>query len=355
MEHMTQTKIFPCVRSVPYPTLNVSQENDFIIVQLNYRVSALGFLPGKKVKDSPDSDLNVGLLDQQFALQWVQRHIDKFGGDANNVSIWGQSAGGGSVVAQLIANGGETSPKLFRRAMANSPFWPKTYRYDSTEAEALYDGMVSLTGCGGVKDSLQCLKTVDAQIIRDASLNISKLQEVAASKGRVNANVVLAMYNTHEGETFRPSGLTRRTNGSTTPFETWVKGFVPGLALEAVEALYPPNGSTETLTYGDDSTRAGLIYRDVVLACPALWVAKAPGNKGWLGEYIISPAKHASDIVYTGSPDDMESPRSKNITLPEIETGRQFLVTPSGFGEVELSSLEERCAFWKANGEKIPV
>lgn len=303
-----------------YPTLNVSKENDFIMVYPNFRVNALGLLPGRKVKESADSDLNAGLLDQQFALQWVQKHIHKFGGDSKNVSIWGQSAGAGSVVAQLIANGGETSPKLFKRALTNSPFWPKTYRYDSTEAEALYDQMVSLTGCATAADSLQCLKTVDIQTIRDASLNISTLQRfgtssynwapvideeflreplsIAASKGRINVDEVLAMYNTHEGENFIPSGLTQPANGTSTPFENWVKAFLPGLALEEVTALYPPNGSTETLSYSDDSTRAGLVYRDVVLACPALWVAKAPEKKGWFGEYIISPAKHASDTVY---------------------------------------------------------
>lgn len=307
-----------------YPTLNVSRENDFIMVYPNYRVNALGFLPGRKIKESAHADLNAGLLDQQFALQWVHRHIDKFGGDPQNVAIWGQSAGGGSVVAQLIANGGETSPRLFQRALTGSPFWPKTYRYDSDKAESLYDQMVWLTGCGTAEDSLRCLKEVDIQKIRDASLNISIanrfttssynwapvidgqfLREplsIAARNGRVNANNVLAMYNTHEGENFVPSSFTQPSlsNGSTTPFKSWIKGFLPGLeqgSLEKLDALYPSNGRTETISYDDDNQRAGLIYRDVVLACPALWVTKAP-RKGRLGEYTISPAKHASDTVY---------------------------------------------------------
>ncbi|KAE9978634.1 hypothetical protein EG327_007324 [Venturia inaequalis] len=387
-----------------YPTLNVSKENDFIMVYPNYRVNALGLLPGRKVKDSPDADLNAGLLDQQYALRWVQKHIHNFGGDPKNVSIWGQSAGGGSVVAQLIANGGQTSPKLFTRALTNSPFWPKTYRYDSKEAEALYDEMVSLTGCASAADSLQCLKTVDIQTIRDASLKISALNRygtssnnwapvidgeflreplsVAASKGRINVDEVLAMYNSHEGENFLPSGLTRLANGSSAPFESWVKAFLPGLAVEEVAAIYPPNGSTETLSYDTDRTRAGLVYRDVVLACPALWVAKAPGKKGWLGEYIISPSKHASDTGYwnkinsiqtsdpkiykayagllarflqTGSPNGRSSSESGNAIFPEIKTGEQFLVTPSGIGAVKLQNLEQRCAFWQSHGDRIPV
>lgn len=308
-----------------YPTLNVSNENDFIMVYPNYRVNALGFLPGRKIKESAEADLNTGLLDQQFALMWVQQHIHRFGGDPDNVSIWGQSAGGGSVVAQLIANGGKTSPKLFQRALASSPFWPRTYRYNSAEAEALYDQMVFLTGCSPALDSLQCLRTVDIQKIREASLEISArhryttssynwapvidgefLREplsVATKNGRVNSEVVLAMYNTHEGENFTPPGLTRpsRSNDSLSPFESWITGFFPGLdrkVLQEVEELYPPKGSTETISYSDNSQRAGLIYRDVVLACPAFWVAKAAKTKGRLGEYTILPAKHASDTVY---------------------------------------------------------
>lgn len=89
--------------------------------------------------------------------------------------IWrwnlGQSAGGGSVVAQLLANGGNTKPQLFKNAILSSPYWPKFYRYDSPEAEEIYDTLVNLTGCAApeITDSLKCLKGVDAQKIRDAN------------------------------------------------------------------------------------------------------------------------------------------------------------------------------------------
>jgi carboxylesterase type B len=61
---------------------------------------------------------------------------------------------------------------LFSKALASSPFWPKTYRYDALEAQAIYDTLANLTGCSG-PDSLQCLKKVDAEAIRTASLKIS--------------------------------------------------------------------------------------------------------------------------------------------------------------------------------------
>jgi carboxylesterase type B len=96
-----------------YPVLNVSSNNDFIFVYPNYRVNAFGFLSGAEIAASPTSDSNTGLLDQLAVLKWTNKYIEQFGGNPQNVSIWGQSAGGGSVVAQVIANGGKTEPCVF--------------------------------------------------------------------------------------------------------------------------------------------------------------------------------------------------------------------------------------------------
>ena len=204
-----------------YPVLNVSESNDFIFVYPNYRVNAFGFLPGAEIAVSSTSDLNPGLLDQQAALLWTNKYIEQFGGDPKNVSIWGQSAGAGSVVAQVIANGGKTNPPLFSKALASSPFWPKTYKYDAPEAQAIYDTLANLTGCTG-PDSLSCLKTVDVQTIRTAALEISSSHTYNTSsytwapvidgtflpqtlsqatiKGQVNIDFGFGMYNTHEGK-----------------------------------------------------------------------------------------------------------------------------------------------------------
>ncbi|KXT08473.1 hypothetical protein AC579_4433 [Pseudocercospora musae] len=111
--------------SVPpsaYPILNVSALNNFVVAYSSYRVNAFGFLPGRQIVENRFSNLNVGLLDQQAALKWTRKYIDDFGGDPANVTIWGQSAGAGSVVAQVIANGGGTSPRLSSKALISSPF-----------------------------------------------------------------------------------------------------------------------------------------------------------------------------------------------------------------------------------------
>ena len=215
-----------------FPILNVSNINDYIVIYANYRVNAFGFLPGKAIKDSSTSDLNPRLLDQQYVLKWVRRHIGHFGGNSHNVTVWGQSAGAGSVVAQVLANGRHGQPKLFSKALASSPFWPKTYKYNAPQAEAVYIQLATLTGCASYNhadETLACLKSVDVQKIRDASLIIAAsntsttssytrapvidgtfLVETltdTVSKGSLNTEFVWGMYNSHEGENFVPSGL----------------------------------------------------------------------------------------------------------------------------------------------------
>jgi hypothetical protein len=82
-----------------------------------------------------------------------------------------------------------------------------------------------------------------------------------------------------------------------------VKGFLPGLSARDIEDIeeiyYPPEGSTETINeYNTTYVRAGFIYRDVVLACPAYWMASAARRNGYVGEYTISPATHGTDTIY---------------------------------------------------------
>ena len=85
--------------------------NGFISVIIQYRLGAFGFLSSEDVKKK--GRVNAGLLDQRLALQWVQNHIDKFGGDPKRVTLAGESAGAGSVMLQAMAYGGRQSAMLF--------------------------------------------------------------------------------------------------------------------------------------------------------------------------------------------------------------------------------------------------
>lgn len=395
-----------------YPVLNVSNQNDYVVVYSNYRTNVFGFLPGSKIASHPDVDLNPGILDQQAALKWIQKYIKHFGGDAKNVTIWGQSAGGGSVVAQTIATGNK-GKKLFTKAMSSSPFWPKTPRYDAPESEAIYQQTLKDVGCTNATDEIQCLKSADLQALRDSALKLStslqyttsaftfgpvvddKFLTIPLSKaiceGTLNAPTVLTSYNLHEGENFIPPGLANATtsatdgfNSSIASFDSWLTGYLPGFTLadiNAVKTLYPPTGQAEEISYNTTYIRAGLLYRDLVLACPAYWLSKT-AQKGWLIEYTISPAKHASDVQYwntvgaiqktdaltyegyagalasfvqTGDPNAHKVTNASIPGVPDIGQGMEFLVTSGRLKQGGIDMLERRCAFWLSVADRVPI
>jgi para-nitrobenzyl esterase len=89
-----------------------------VVVTINYRLGALGFLAHRSLASRPDGPSgNYGLMDQRAALRWVKHHIARFGGDPRNVTIAGQSAGGVSVLAHLVSL---RSRGLFDRAIVQS-------------------------------------------------------------------------------------------------------------------------------------------------------------------------------------------------------------------------------------------
>ncbi|MBY8991945.1 MAG: carboxylesterase/lipase family protein [Candidatus Lokiarchaeota archaeon] len=75
-----------------YDGLNLAKRGNVVVVTINYRLGALGFLY------IPDKTINAGILDQALALNWVHNNIKKFGGDPDNITIFGESAGGYSVL-----------------------------------------------------------------------------------------------------------------------------------------------------------------------------------------------------------------------------------------------------------------
>ncbi|SDU07199.1 carboxylesterase/lipase family protein [Halopseudomonas salegens] len=91
-------------------------EEDVIVVTLNYRLGHLGFLAHPELGDG---DGNFGLMDQQLALQWVKDNIAAFGGDPDTVTIFGESAGGHSVMSHIVSPSAQEND-LFQRAIIQS-------------------------------------------------------------------------------------------------------------------------------------------------------------------------------------------------------------------------------------------
>ena len=126
-----------------------------VAVTINYRLGALGFLAHPALASSPGGPSgNYGLMDQQAALGWVKRNIGSFGGDAHNVTIAGESAGGLSVLAHLVSTG---SRGLFQRAIIQSGAFALNQQPLAT-AEAAGEAFAAQAGCSD--QTAQCLRSL---------------------------------------------------------------------------------------------------------------------------------------------------------------------------------------------------
>ena len=115
-----------------------------VVVTINYRLGALGFLAHPALASWPGGPSgNYGLMDQQAALRWVHDNIRRFGGDPHNVTIAGQSAGGLSVLAQMVSTGARG---LFQRAIIESGSFALNQQPLAT-AEAAGEAFAAQAGC----------------------------------------------------------------------------------------------------------------------------------------------------------------------------------------------------------------
>ena len=100
-----------------YDGTRFAERSDAVLVSMNYRLGALGFLDLSVLGDEYAGSGCAGLLDQVSALEWVRDNIESFGGDSGNVTVFGESAGGISVVGLLAM---PSARGLFHRAIAQS-------------------------------------------------------------------------------------------------------------------------------------------------------------------------------------------------------------------------------------------
>lgn len=101
-----------------------STGNAFIGITIQYRLGIFGFLAHPDM--ATDNGLNAGITDARAALKWVQDYVHLLGGDKDRVTIWGQSAGGGTVGHLIAAEAAKEDGKkeeLFQGAMLSSPYF----------------------------------------------------------------------------------------------------------------------------------------------------------------------------------------------------------------------------------------
>ncbi|MBK7155788.1 MAG: carboxylesterase family protein [Sandaracinaceae bacterium] len=158
-----------------YDGASLARNGDVVVVSINYRLAALGFLSTEALqaeRASMDGGAgNMGILDMLAALRWVQDNIAAFGGDPENVTIFGESAGGAAVCALLAAPGAEG---LFHRGIIESGGCDASpLRGGSRGTFDIGDTLVARLGCEGAGE-LACLRALTTQqilaaVMEDAS------------------------------------------------------------------------------------------------------------------------------------------------------------------------------------------
>ena len=357
-----------------YDARRLASRGDVIVVTLNYRLGALGFLAHPAL--GPHGRVgNYGLLDQQAALRWVRDNISHFGGDPAKVTIAGESAGGMSVCDHLVA---PASAGLFRSAIIQSG--PCHAQVDIDTGERISETFAADLGCGGPEADpeaiARCLRALPATrlatspwyvhidthsltgpVTGTAVLPVDPVDGFAA--GRAAPVPVLVGSNHDEFTMF--AALTYLRTGT----ELTAAGYPGALArtmgadAAAVQAQYPParHGGSVSLAFA-------AAVGDHVFACVANRITEAlaahdapvyayefadprpPAPQGLAGTPFPLGASHALEVGYlfdvAGLP--APSPAQRRLSDQMIDYWARFVITgdPNGPGQPRWPAFEDR-------------
>lgn len=262
-----------------------------VYVAMNYRLGAMGWLSGPSFQGQGGTS-NAALYDQRLAIEWVKQNIQKFGGDPNQITIMGESAGGGSIMHQITAYGG-LKPVSFQRAIPQSPGWQPIsdqytqenhtatfFRYlnvstlDQARSAASADVLRAnlLTVYGSNYGQYTFGPTVDG-IFVPTQPGLSLLTNISFAK-----NIsVMAGHNTYEGPLFTPPYV--QTDDQLSAF---IMSNYPAARPEVVnyivKYLYPAdyNGTYPWISPIDRTIK---IVTESIFTCNTNYLARAYGNQ----------------------------------------------------------------------------
>ncbi|MEU2562468.1 carboxylesterase family protein [Streptomyces longispororuber] len=255
-----------------------ARRTDTVVVTLNYRLGALGFLT------LPDTSGNFALLDQQLAMRWVQHNIRRFGGDPRQVTLAGESAGGRAVCTQLAS---PSSRGLYRAAIVQSGAYGDcagTPRKQAVEAGLAF---AAKAGCTDPGTAAACLRSKPTGQILDAQQDTGSWgytvggaglprQPAAAFAAKEAVRVpVMNGANSKEGLVFAYDSFDRR--GNTLTADAYPQALIDAFAQKAgTRALHRyPLSAYERPAYAYAAA-----FGDRLFACPALRVNPLLAERG---------------------------------------------------------------------------
>lgn len=286
-----------------------------VYVAMNYRLNVFGFALNDAL-NSTDS-LNAGLKDQRLALEWIQQHIDSFGGNPDQVTIFGQSSGALSVTLQVLAYGG-TRPSPFHGALIESTALEPNQT--STLTSETFAEVAVQAGCAEDSDAqtaetIDCLRNMSMEELWNATLAV--YDELSATTdgdiwlpaidgsfipaapstlvqtGNFTQMPIVVGWTRNDATLFTPSTI--ETDADTKDF---VGSYYPYLSEENVDTLmdlYPSSdfSANATANLTAEFYRSAEIFRDILLTCPSFFFGHAMASK-----YYSNNASNASIPVY---------------------------------------------------------
>lgn len=264
-------------------------KDGIVVVSINYRLGALGYLSHPALGERSG---NYGLMDQIAALEWVKRNVAQFGGDPNNVTLFGESAGGLSTMAVLAT---PSARGLYHKAIVQSGggwYPPQTVQFKEEEGVAI----LKPTGLGADATAQQ-LRALPADVLGGLAggygpypdgVLMPETPSQAIARGRFPDVPLMIGWNSGEDTLMGPSPLPAATLAQIPPIAKMV---YPAEAAQGDEAL------------------ARVIFTDSLFGGSARWVAAetAEGAPSFLYHFsyiaeayrpTAKTAGHATEIPY---------------------------------------------------------
>jgi para-nitrobenzyl esterase len=332
-----------------YDPTELVQEGNVIVVTINYRLGALGLFAHPALDAENHLTANYALMDQQLALKWLRRNIQGFGGDSDNITIFGESAGGISIYAHL------TSPLasgLFQKAIIESGA-PDYITLQQSETDGVT--LAEKVGCdhGSQKQIAACLRAVpvsdlltnqatETGAIIDGKL-LTEAPADALASGDFNRVPIINGTNHDEFRlviafSFDLAGAPLQASGYQAALETF-GSFLPGTGypasdIPAIIQQYPLSA------YASPDLAAAQVITDGTISCPAfemdrLLSALVPV---WAYEFsdenapsIVAPpvsfpygAAHFSELQYLFNMSALTIPGTPPLSPAQLELGTRM-------------------------------
>jgi len=266
-----------------YDGSKLAKDGNTVVVTFNYRLNAFGFLAHPTLDAEGHAFGNYGIMDQQAALRWVQQNISAFGGDPENVTIFGESAGGQSVLANVAS---PTATGLFHRAIVHSGpiLQPITVIHlDLAPARAQGEDFARAMGCPD--QSAKCLRSLSVRDILDKG-------PVIGNQHIVDGTILPLQHAT----AFRTGQFNRvpMMIGANRDDWTWIRAFIESATGAPLTSAQYPNEIAAT--FGANASQVIARYPLSAYLSPSLAIAAAETDAGftcsarrllqWVSRYV---------------------------------------------------------------------